>query len=78
MEQRNLQLQEKYRKIRENEVRYETMFMDDAEYMIVAFGSAARIAEKAIEIARAEAHQDWFVPSYHIVAFPRKGDCRGS
>ena len=28
--------------------------MDDAEYMIVAFGSAARIAEKAIEMARAE------------------------
>ena len=54
MEQRNIHLQEKYRKIRENEVRYETKFMDDAEYMIVAFGSAARIAEKAIEMARAE------------------------
>ena len=54
MELRNLHLQEKYRKIRENEVRYETKFMDDAEYMIVAFGSAARIAEKAIEMARAE------------------------
>lgn len=54
MELRNLHLQEKYRKIRENEVRYETKFLDDAEYMIVAFGSAARIAEKAIEMARAE------------------------
>lgn len=54
MELRNLHLQEKYRKIRENEVRYETKFMDDAEYMIVAFGSAARIAEKAIEMTRAE------------------------
>ena len=54
MEQRNLHLQEKHRKIRENEVRYETKFIDDAEYMIVAFGSAARIAEKAIEMARAE------------------------
>ena len=54
MELRNIHLQEKYRKIRENEGRYETKFMDDAEYMIVAFGSAARIAEKAIEMARAE------------------------
>ena len=35
-------------------MRYETKFMDDAEYMIVAFGSAARIAEKAIEMARAQ------------------------
>ena len=52
MEQRNLHLQAKYKTIQENEVRYETKFMDDADYMIVAFGSAARIAEKAIEIAR--------------------------
>lgn len=54
MEVRNLHLQEKYRKIRENEVRYETKHLDDADYMIVAFGSAARIAEKAIEIARSQ------------------------
>ena len=54
MEERNIHLQEKYKTIRENEVRYETKFMDDADYMIVAFGSAARIAEKAIEMARKE------------------------
>ncbi len=52
MEVRNNKLQEKYKKIRENEVRYETRDMEDADYMIVAFGSAARIAEKAIEMAR--------------------------
>ena len=54
MEERNIHLQEKYKTIRENEGRYETKFMDDADYMIVAFGSAARIAEKAIEMARKE------------------------
>ena len=48
MEQRNLHLQEKYRTIKEREVRYETIELDDADIMIVAFGSAARIAEKAI------------------------------
>ncbi len=52
MEVRNLHLQAKYRAIRENEVRYETQQMEDADYMIVSFGSAARIAEKAIELAR--------------------------
>ena len=52
MEQRNIALQEKYRKIQENEVRFEQQLMDDAEYAIVAFGSAARIAEKSVEIAR--------------------------
>ena len=52
MEQRNLHLQEKYRKICENEVRFEAQLCDDAEYIIVSFGSAARIGEKAVELAR--------------------------
>ena len=54
MEQRNIHLQEKYQKIRENEVRYETMQCEDADFLIVSFGSAARISEKALENAREE------------------------
>ena len=54
MEARNLHLQAKYAEIKEKEVRFETQNTDDADYIIVAFGSAARIAEKAIELARAE------------------------
>lgn len=72
MEQRNLQLQEKYRKIRENEVRYETKFMDDAKYMIVAFGSAARIAEKTIELARAEGIKVGLFRPITLWPFPEK------
>lgn len=52
MEKRNLELQHKYQLIRENEVRYEKTQCDDADYLIVAFGSAARISEKAMELAR--------------------------
>lgn len=52
MEVHNLHLQEKYRKIRETEVRYYTWQCDDADYVIVAFGSAARLAQKAIDMAR--------------------------
>lgn len=52
MEARNLHLQEKYNEIKECEVRYETLQTGDADYLIVSFGSAARIAEKALEIAR--------------------------
>jgi len=54
MEARNIHLQEKYRKCKEEEVRFETQQTEGADYLIVAFGSAARIAEKAIEIAREE------------------------
>ena len=53
MELRNIHLQEKYQTIRDNEVRYEAQQRDDADYIIVSFGSAARIGEKAVELARA-------------------------
>jgi len=52
MEKKNEHLQEKYRQIRETEVRYETSLLEDAEYAIIAFGSSARISQKAIEVAR--------------------------
>ena len=54
MEKHNINLQEKYKKIRETEVRYETWMCDDADYVIVAFGSAARLSQKAIDMARAQ------------------------
>jgi 2-oxoglutarate ferredoxin oxidoreductase subunit alpha len=72
MEARNIALQEKYRKIQENEVRYEQQQMDDAEYVIVAFGSAARIAEKAIEIAREEGLKVGLFRPITLWPFPTK------
>lgn len=52
MEQRNLHLQAKYAEIEEKEARYEEINCEDAEYLIVAFGSCARIAQKSMEHAR--------------------------
>ncbi|MBR5036658.1 MAG: 3-methyl-2-oxobutanoate dehydrogenase subunit VorB [Prevotella sp.] len=73
MEQRNLHLQEKYQQIRDNEVRYETMNLnDEAEYMIVAFGSAARIAEKAMELAQAEGLKVGLFRPITLWPFPEK------
>ena len=54
MEKHNLHLQEKYKEIRAREVRYEELQTEDADYLIVAFGSAARIAQKAISELRSE------------------------
>lgn len=54
MEKKNIRFQEKYRKIEENEVRFEEYMCDDADYLLVAFGSSARICQKAIENARSE------------------------
>ena len=54
MEQHNLNLQKKYAEIRAKEVRFEEYMTDDADYLIVAFGSASRIAQKSIEICRSK------------------------
>lgn len=72
MEKRNLHLQEKYKTIQENEVRYETKHCEDAEYLIVAFGSAARISEKAIEMARKEGIKVGMLRPITLWPFPSK------
>ena len=54
MEAINLRLQAKYQKMRENEVRFEKTMCDNAEYLLVAFGSSARICEGTLEIARSK------------------------
>jgi len=50
----NLKLQAKYKKMEENEVRFEKIRCDDAEYLFVAFGLSARICQKALDLARAK------------------------
>ena len=72
MEQRNLHLQAKYAEIREKEVRYEMQHCDDAEYVIVAFGSAARIAEKSVELARQEGIKVGLFRPITLWPFPTK------
>lgn len=72
MEQRNLAMQAKYQEIKDHEVRYEMLECEDADYVIVAFGSAARIAEKAIEIAREEGIKVGLFRPITLWPFPEK------
>lgn len=72
MEQRNLHFQAKYAEIREKEVRYESMQCEDADYIIVSFGSAARIGQKAIEIAREEGIKVGLFRPITLWPFPSK------
>ena len=72
MEQRNLHMQEKYELIRENEVRYEATKCDDADYIIVSFGSAARIGEKAVELAREQGIKVGLFRPMTLWPFPSK------
>jgi len=51
MEQINLQLQDKYRKL-QNEAQYEAQNTEDADIILVAFGLTARICHKVMDMAR--------------------------
>ena len=53
----NKRLQEKYQTIRDNEVRYETEQTGDADIVIVAYGTTARIARSAISDARSKGYK---------------------
>ena len=53
-EKHNIHLQEKYRRVEKEEVRFEEIACDDADYLMVAYGSSARIAQKVLQLARAQ------------------------
>ena len=72
MEVNNHRLQEKYDLIEANEVRFEEHFTDDAEYLIVAFGSVARICLKAIEDAREQGIKVGLIRPSTLWPFPKK------
>ena len=53
VEQINLRLQEKYREIETQEIRFECYQCQDAEVLLVAFGLAARVCKAAVNQLRA-------------------------
>jgi 2-oxoglutarate ferredoxin oxidoreductase subunit alpha len=66
--ERNWHLYRKYQTMKEQEVHCEAYLVDDASFIIVAFGSVARIARTAVEMARDEGmHAGLFRP---ITLFP--------
>lgn len=71
-EQFNHKLQAKYKEIEEKEVRYEEIMTEDAEYIFVAYGSSARICEKAVELARAEGIKVGLLRPITLFPYPKK------
>ncbi len=70
MEATNDRLQAKYRNICENEIRYEEYFLDDAEYVFVAFGSSARVCKQAVDMAREEGLKVGLLRPITLYPFP--------
>lgn len=71
-EAHNIKLQAKYQQMCDEEVRYEMINCEDAEYVFVAYGSSARIAQKAMEQARAKGMKVGLFRLITLYPFPMK------
>jgi len=72
LEAHNWRLHDKYRLLKENEVRYEGVALDDAKLVVTAFGSAARIVKTAIAMARREGLKVGLLRPITLFPFPEK------
>jgi 2-oxoglutarate ferredoxin oxidoreductase subunit alpha len=65
----NLKLQEKYRSMN-RDVKFEKIDCDDADFLIVAYGSSARISQKVVEIARGRGKRVGLLRPQTLFPFP--------
>ena len=72
MEGNNKRFQEKYATMEAEEVRYEAVMCDDADYILVAFGSSARVCLKAVDLAREKGLKVGLLRPITLFPFPKK------
>lgn len=78
MEVINEMLQERYSKIEQNECRWEEIGVEDADYIMVAFGTVARICDKARELAAEEGIKVGIVRPITLWPFPTEAVCNAA
>lgn len=72
MEEHNRHLQAKYKMVEENEVRYEEINCEDADYVFVAYGSSARIAQKSVQLGREQGLKLGLLRPITLFPYPTK------
>lgn len=68
----NHKLVAKYDTIKEKEVRYEMINCEDADYIIVAYGSSSRISQKAVTICREKGLKVGLLRPITLFPYPTK------
>ncbi len=66
----NLRLLQRWKQIQANEVRYKEYFLDDAEFVIIGFGTAGRVALSAVRAARHEGLKVGLLRPITVSPFP--------
>ncbi|HEY6011969.1 MAG TPA: 3-methyl-2-oxobutanoate dehydrogenase subunit VorB [Nitrospirota bacterium] len=72
LERLNYKLKAKYERMAEHEVMCETVQVDDAEIVLVAFGTSARIAKTVVHLARTEGIRAGLIRPITLFPFPEK------
>ena len=72
LEKKNFDRYERYKIVEENEPMWEEYMMEDAEYCVVAFGIASRVAKNAVVAARAEGIKVGLIRPITLWPFPTK------
>lgn len=72
LEKHNIKLQKKYETIQENEVRYEDYHLDDAKFIIVAYGIVSRMVRSAVDQLRREGLKVGMLRPITLFPFPKK------
>ena len=70
LEAMNLKLQDKYETIAKNETRCEEYMLEDAEYVIAAYGTTSRVVKSAIAMARGEGIRAGLIRPQTLWPFP--------
>ena len=66
----NQKIQAKYRKLEQEEVRFEEIQTEDAEYLFIAYGTSARVCQKSIQLAREEGIKVGLLRPITLYPFP--------
>jgi 2-oxoisovalerate ferredoxin oxidoreductase alpha subunit len=72
LERHNYRLQEKYQRIKENEVLWEGYRLEDADVVLVSYGISSRIASSAVDAARKEGIKAGLFRPITLFPFPEK------
>ena len=72
LEQWNLKIEKKYNLLKEKEVRYEALNLENADLVIVAYGIVARIAKTVIQLAKKEGINIGLIRPITLYPFPEK------
>ncbi len=72
LEAHNVRLQEKYKKIEQNEVRFEEYHLDDAKFVIMGFGIVSRMLRSAVDQLRKEGLKVGLLRPITLFPFPVK------